>query len=226
VGRLATGAGLAGRLFGPTVAGVTVRLDGDMPESDHDDEVAAVATAVPRRRHEFLVGRACAHAALAAIGRDTGAILVGPRREPRWPPGVVGSIAHGGNWVGAVVTLATDTRGLGIDIEPVEPPLPPGVENLVLSPGDRARLPDEATLARRWAKVAFTAKECVYKALSPSTGWFVDYADVDVDIDLVTGHWRAALDERFPLAGAGLSGRFEEHGGHLFTGLRVAIETP
>ncbi|HEV2070741.1 MAG TPA: hypothetical protein VGR26_13190, partial [Acidimicrobiales bacterium] len=49
-----------------------------VPVADHRcpwaEEEAAVARAVASRRREFLSGRAAAHAALAAIGRDHGPV--------------------------------------------------------------------------------------------------------------------------------------------------------
>jgi len=202
------------------------RLDGATPDPTpvHAEEAHLLAKAVPRRRHEFLVGRVCAHAALAAIGRDDGAIAVGVRREPLWPMGVVGSIAHGGNWAGAVVAPAERVRGLGLDIEPSGSPLPPEVEDLVLTDAERRRLPSDGPRARRHAKVAFTAKECVYKALYPSTGWALEHSDVEIDLDLAGGRWTATLGGRFPHGGPGLAGRFEITDDHVFTALLVALD--
>ncbi len=214
------GPGLVERLLPPGVAGVIARIDGPLPPWPHPAEAPLVAAAAPRRRREFLVGRTCAHAALAAIGCDDGPIAVGPRREPLWPSGVVGSIAHGGDWACAVVARATHARGLGIDIEPLEPSLSPGVENLVLTPAERMRLPGDRGLA---AKVVFSAKECVYKALYPSTGWALEFSDVEIDLDLEARRWRATLDERFPLDGRDLAGRVEVADGHLFTVVLRAI---
>ncbi len=225
MGGLATGAGLIGRLFGPDVTGVMARLDGATPDPTpvQAEEARYIANAVPRRRHEFLIGRDCAHAALAAIGRDDGAIAVGARRQPLWPTGVVGSIAHGGDWAGAVVAPAEQARGLGLDIEPLEPPLPPEVADLVLIDAERRRLPAHPPQARLQAKVTYTAKECVFKALYPSTGWFLEHSDVEIDLDLATGRWNATLGEGFPQDGPPLSGRFEVVGGHLFTAVLVAL---
>ncbi len=223
MGSLATGAGLFVRLLGPEVTGVMARLDGPDPENVRPEEAALVAGAVHRRRHEFLVGRACAHAALAAVGRDIDTIAVGSRREPLWPPGIVGSIAHGGDWVGAVTAPADHARGLGLDIEPLDPPLSQGVTERVLTPAEQAGVPRDESRAGRWAKVAFTAKECVYKALYPSTGWLLGYADVEIDLDLTAGRWQATLEERFDLDGRTLQGRFEVADHHIVTAVLCAI---
>ncbi|MGI9023755.1 MAG: 4'-phosphopantetheinyl transferase family protein [Acidimicrobiales bacterium] len=202
------------RLLPPTVAGVITRIDDAMPSPD-PTEAALVTSAVARRRHEFLVGRACAHSVLAALGRDDGPIGVGSRRQPLWPDGVVGSIAHGGDWAGAVVAREPDAAGLGLDIERLEPPLAPDVEALVLSRAEKARLPADP----RASKVIFMAKECVYKALFPATGWALEFSDVQVDLDLDGGRWRADLVGR---PGPELSGRFEVADGHAFTAVLYA----
>ena len=57
-------------------------------------EEAVVRTAGPRRRAEFTAGRACARAALAALGLPAAPVLAGRAGEPRWPAGVTGSITH------------------------------------------------------------------------------------------------------------------------------------
>lgn len=216
------GPGIIERLLPPIVSGVLSRLDGSQPGSPYAEEAGVVATTAPRRRHEFLVGRGCAHDALAALNRDGRAIGVGPRREPLWPDGVVGSIAHGGLWAGAAVAPGGRARGVGLDIEPLEPPLTAGVQHLVLTTAEGSRLPGapgDAGVAVHAAKVIFTAKECVYKALFPSTGWALEFSDVEIDLDLAAGCWRAQLGERFHLEGPDLSGCFEVADGHIFTAL-------
>ena len=214
---------LLARLIPQSVSGVVAPLADALPgPPPAPAEAALVTNAVSRRQREFLAGRACAHAALAAIGCDVEVIGVGPYREPLWPEGVVGSIAHGGDWAGAVVALAGDTAGVGLDIEPLDPPLTPDVERLVLTEAERQRLPADQHQAAVSAKVVFTAKECVYKALFPSTGWRLEFSDVEIELDLAGGRWQGVLDDRFPLAGQSVAGRFEVVADHVFTAVVVA----
>ena len=187
------------------MAGV-LGLVGDA-ESPYAEERRAVEGAGRRRRQEFLTGRSCAHAALAAVGRDEGPIGVGPDRRPLWPPGVVGSIAHAGALAGAVVARAGDVWAVGFDLEPLDPPLPPEVERLV---GARADPLDPYA-----SKVAFSAKECVYKCLFPVTGRAFDFADVTVDLDPAAGRFSARV------AAASVPGRFLVDHGYIFTGLAL-----
>ena len=212
-----------GRLFPPGVTGVLAPV-GEC-DSPHAEERGAVAGAGDRRRREFLAGRACAHAALAAIGRDEGPIGVGRDRQPLWPPGVVGSISHAGDWAGAVVARASAARGVGFDFEVLDPPLGPDVERLVgvgpaAGPGGEARHP----LERYRSKIAFSAKESVYKCVYPATGWPLDFADVTVEVDLHASRfraWPAARFRQLRLVPAALEGRVVLADGYLFTGLHL-----
>ncbi len=169
-----------------------------------------------RRRVEFFAGRACAHAAVRALGQPDAPIGVGHHREPLWPASVVGSIAHGGRWGGAVAAPAHAAQGLGVDIEPLQP-LPPDVERLVLMTEELRRLPTSSPLARI---IAFSAKECVYKCLFPLTGWALEFHDVSVEVDLTGSAYRASLSHRWrrlrPDLGH-LDGGFRVRDGHVFT---------
>ncbi|HYX43772.1 MAG TPA: hypothetical protein VE760_01930 [Acidimicrobiales bacterium] len=196
-------------LFPSDAIGVLARIGDAAPL--HAQERRAVVGAGERRRREFLTGRACAHAALAALGRDEGPVPVGPRREPVWPPGVVGSIAHAGDWAGAVVAPADALWALGFDLEALDPPLTPDVERLVAV----ARDPNDPYRS----KVAFSAKECVYKCLFPATGWPLAFADVAVDLDLAGGWFQARLAD--PYRHPPLHGRLVVEHGYVFTGLAL-----
>jgi len=78
----------------------------------------SIAGAVPARIAEFAAGRHCAHQALQAFGVAADVpLLRGPRREPLWPAGLVGSITHTAGYCAAVVAPASACAGLGIDAE-------------------------------------------------------------------------------------------------------------
>lgn len=187
--------GVVARLFPPFVRGV-VAPTGPGCESRHPEERAAVAAAVERRRREFLCGRACAHAALRAIGLDHGPIAVGAGRQPVWPVGAVGSISHAGDWAGAVVARSEDAWGLGFDIEALDPPMTPDVERLVLTAAERAvPWPEDHPLAAYRSKIAYSVKETVYKAVFPRTGRRLSFEDVEVEVDAEASTARARLED-------------------------------
>lgn len=211
-------------LFPRSVAGAITPVGGGQDAPAHPDERAVVAGAAAGRRAQFLAGRACAHAALRALGRDTPVLARGPTRAPVWPPGVVGAIAHTAQHAGAVAARARDAWGLGLDLEPLAPPLDDDVERLVLSPAERAAARPAHPLGPFASKVAFCAKECVYKCVSPAAGWPLDFHDVRVRVDLPGGRFQAVVDERFRVGGAPLpplAGRFAVVGGVVLAGLRV-----
>ena len=217
-----------GQLFPPFVRGVMAPLE-HASGSRWPQERAVVGGAADRRRREFLCGRACAHAALAALGRDEGPIGVGARRQPLWPPGVVGSISHAGERVAAVVADASEAWGLGLDVERVDPPLGADVEALVLSPAERRAAAGPGPSGRHRSKFAFSAKESVYKCLFPRTGWRLGFEDATVELDLEdgtsgAGTFRAVVAPRFrspELDARSLEGRFVVADGYLFTGLAL-----
>lgn len=217
-------------LFSPGAAGVLARVADSEPSCHHPSERAAVGEAGLRRRREFLAGRACAHAALRAVGRDGHPLGRGEEREPLWPAGVVGSISHAEDLVGAVVAPAAAAWGVGLDIEPLAPPLDAAVERLVLAPAELARPPGPtARLAAHRTKIAFAAKECVYKCLFPRTRWPLELRDVTVEIDDDRCRYHALVDDRFRLAGlplAPLEGRFTLLGGHVLVGLWIGAAGP
>jgi hypothetical protein len=58
------------------------------------EKEAVISRAVDKRRREFQTVRHCARRALRELGVPPAAVLPGERREPVWPPGVVGSLTH------------------------------------------------------------------------------------------------------------------------------------
>ncbi len=103
----------------------------------------------------------------AAVGRlESGA--------PRWPGGILGSIAHDAeDVIVAVARAGGPTSSLGVDIEPAAP-LPVDLAAFVLTPGERRFCAGDALLARR----CFAVKEAVYKAINPLDGSPLEYCDI------------------------------------------------
>ena len=167
-------------------------------------EQALVRTADPRRRAEFMAGRACARTALARLGLTTAPVLAGVAGEPRWPAGVTGSITHCAGYRACAVARTTDLAGLGIDAEP-NARLPAGLIESVAGPAERAWIARQAAAAPAvcWDRLLFSAKEAVGKLWYPLTGhWlgpgqlavFADPAgtfDVQVAGSRLTGRWLA-----------------------------------
>ena len=167
------------RLF-PIEVAVCV-ADGAMyRESPHPEEATAVAGAVAKRRAEFAAGRAAARRALTRLGGPAVPLPRSERRGPVWPRGFIGSIAHCAGFCAAVVAATGAARSLGFDAE-IGTPLDDELTPIVCSPeemADCSHLPSPVT--GDWPKLAFSAKESIYKCVDPVRREFLDFLDVRV----------------------------------------------
>ena len=173
---------------------VVVEAFGDIPgEGIFPGEEDLIANAANSRRCEFVTARRCAREALATLGYAPAPIRVGPKREPLWQPGVVGSITHTTGFRAAAAALKTVCASVGIDAEQ-NVPLPDGVEEYITVAEEREMLAALAWAAPgiQWARLLFCAKEAVYKAWYPLTGRWLDFTDARLTID-PTGTFAAKL---------------------------------
>ncbi len=189
-------------------------------------EAACCAGFAPKRAAEFAAGRACAHAALAALGRDGGPLVARADRSPDWPPGIVGSISHTNGFCAAVAAPAAAFAGIGIDVE-LEDRVTPDLWELVFVSSERERLAalPEAT-RNRYASIAFCAKEAFYKCQYAITQGWVDFQDAAVDVAEATEQ-----SGRFTLRAVGtsptarltlpLSGRFRIEAGLIAAAVAI-----
>jgi 4'-phosphopantetheinyl transferase EntD len=198
----------------------------DIGAKAYPGEEAALGRAVEKRRREFLTGRACARRALAQLGIAPLAIPSGPRGEPQWPGGVVGSITHCAGCRAGAVARDTEVAALGIDAE-VDAPLPNGLlADIALAQERRwiARLESQAP-AVSWDRLLFSIKESVYKAWFPLTGRWLGFEDALVEVDRASGSFVARLRVEGPsLRGHRLrsfSGRWLAADGLLFASVAL-----
>lgn len=155
------------------------------------EESAYVAGASDARQREFALGRTCARHAMRQLGSCSRPIHRGGTGAPVWPEGLVGSISHSLHVAVAAVGLSPRPRAIGVDVESVAGVDAPMCELIAARPElDRAaRTLDAAPLTA--AGAIFSAKEAVYKCISPASGGFVDFLDLSV---------------RFEIGAAGLAG--------------------
>lgn len=159
----------------PAFASFATRTAADPISPLHEEEAATLhPRAVPDRHETFRLGRSAAHAALGAIGADTGPVLVGSSREPLWPAGVSGSISHISGIAVALIAPSVQTDGVGIDIETIRNA--PELDKQIPRPEERIwldRLPAPERTANLFA--LFSAKESIFKAFYPRAGFFFGF---------------------------------------------------
>lgn len=212
----------------PGAAVAVEAFDDDVPAPLFPAEEAMMTRSVDKRRAEFATARRCARAALAELGYPPAPLLAGPRREPLWPDGIVGSITHCAGYRAAVVARAGDLAGLGIDAEPHEP-LPDRLIDAVAAPADR----DELDRLHRshpeicWDRLLFSAKESVYKVWYPIAGRWLGFEDAEVVFDPVAATFTAKLLVPGPPFGAGtltgLTGRYAIGRGLVLTAIFLPV---
>jgi 4'-phosphopantetheinyl transferase EntD len=196
------------------------------------EEEKIISQAVDKRRNEFTTARWCAREAMTRLGRVPAPVLPGPRGEPQWPTGLVGSITHCDGYRAAVLAEADTVTTIGIDAEPNEPLLD-DVLSAVSIPGERERirtlLSDHPGV--RWDRLLFSAKESVYKAWFPLTASWLDFEDADITFDPLAGTFDARLLVTAPRSspGRGLTGfrgRWLAEQGLVLTAIAVVAAVP
>lgn len=185
----------------PWPVGAAVRRDGDggplrlFPE----EEAALSSRAVPRRREHFTLGRAAAHAALAALGAPVSPVRRGEKGEPLWPVGFTGAITHTEGVAAAVVGRDKQYAGIGVDIEPLEPGLTARAARLVCTDAENAWVheseTDEASGTRATVRrtMLFSAKEAIFKALFPVERVWLGFLDAELRWRPEAGELEATL---------------------------------
>ena len=166
------------------------------------EEEATLGQATDRRRREFVTARGCAQQALKRLGLPPSSIPIGSQGEPRWPDGVVGSITPRAGYRACALAHAGSTAAVGIDAEPHEA-LPHGVLSAITGTQERAWLTElmHAKPTTHWDRLAFSAKEAVYKTWFSLTRRRLEFEDVIVTFDTVKQIFHARLLIPDPLVG-------------------------
>lgn len=156
-----------------------------------EEEALVSHGAVPSRTSEFRLGRHAAHLAMDELGLSPQPVLRGPERQPIWPEGLVGSIAHAGDIAVAAVGRGSATLGIGVDLEGRGRYFP-DLEDEIAVEEERVALGRLDGQARRDRTIElFSAKESVFKALHPRVGEFFGFDAVRVEFE--DGHLVAHL---------------------------------
>ena len=174
-------------------------------------EKAGTERMVEKRLREFTAGRTAARAALRTLGFPATPLPIGVSRYPVWPKGSVGTISHCKGVCVAAVARTSTTRALGLDVE-LDVPLEPDLEAMVLTPEERQRLSGVNGEDRgRLGKLAFSAKESVFKCWHPIEHRWLDFLDATVAFNDEWSRWTATIlrkpERNFPSELSGLAAR-------------------
>ncbi len=179
----------------------------------------------PQRREEFILGRLCSSLAFKDyFKQDLFDLPVSPDRSPLWPRGVLGSITHSKNFVGAAVSESTRLHGIGIDFEEI------GRTKIELSSHIRG-LEDVKShkdfTTEELLTLIFSFKESLYKALYPQVKIFFGFHDAAVcEIDSIQGEFKIKLlkdlSQDFKVGHCDLfTGKFSICHGHCLSVLEI-----
>jgi 4'-phosphopantetheinyl transferase EntD len=193
-----------------------------------EEEASLSPRAIAKRRREFTAGRVCARAALERLGIRGFPLLPGPDRSPVWPPGILGSLSHCGDYCGVAIARRGAIAGVGLDVEHSRP-LQGRVIEIICTDAERRRfdsLPDLP--AGLWAMIVFNAKESAYKCYHPLTRTYLDFHDVEIDLAPATRTFTARVLKTWSAGEAApapdirtLRGRFAWSDAYVFAGVTL-----
>jgi 4'-phosphopantetheinyl transferase EntD len=149
------------------------------------EELPAFQNSVPKVRRQSGAARIAARCILGGLGFRGAALPRSLSGAPIWPSGIVGSLSHDETVAIAAIARMEHYTALGVDIEPAVP-LPPDLAGMVATAKERRRYPASVIESR----ILFVIKESIYKALNPIDGVFLDFKDVEVDLDTKRGQTR------------------------------------
>ncbi|MGY3621912.1 4'-phosphopantetheinyl transferase family protein [Bradyrhizobium sp. USDA 10063] len=140
---------------------------------------------VPKRQHEFIIGRYCAYRAVRQIQPDFDwrmQIGRGPTGAPVWPDGIIGSITHTDGHIAAAAAHRDRVDAIGIDSERIlSAEVAHEVSSLVVSTSELVRIASTTQLDPIKAlTLCFSAKESLFKCLHPLIDQYFDYLDAEV----------------------------------------------
>jgi len=201
---------------------VAVELTSEAPRAVLTElELKSISHCAEKRIQDFTRGRACARRALQELDIENFSLLSGDKREPLWPPQIVGTITHTTGFAAAVVARGSDIGAVGIDCEIVAS-VGEDLWERICTPTEQARLAQlPQTEAQQQAALIFAAKESFYKCQFPISREWVGFEDVSVDI-LDAGRLCIVPHVRLPVTDdwvASLVGRYQFRGPWVITGI-------
>jgi 4'-phosphopantetheinyl transferase EntD len=107
-------------------------------------------------------------------------------RRPDWPNEIVGSITHTNDYCAAVVARKSNCKAIGLDAEVVNK-ITPDLYHYICTAEERDRLASmNPAMRAKTAALIFSAKEAFYKCQYTLTGEFLDFRDIQLNIDALS----------------------------------------
>ena len=159
---------------------LALRAIEDCQEPRYHSDLDPMINAVTSRQREYIDGRVLARELLDRIGVNAQTIASGPKREPLWPTGIVGSISHNERSCAVVVAQNSVVTSVGIDIETIGRIDRHLWANLFTEEETEHLQQLEPAAQSRQATVLFSIKEAFYKYQYPITECWVGFSDVNV----------------------------------------------
>ena len=214
-------AGVAG-LFPPNVMTELLEIDA-VTEVLYPEENRLVEHNHARRIRDFTAGRIAARHVLAALGVSQYPLLK-DGDTTLWPEGIIGSIAHSGQYAGVAVARKPEIIALGLDIEEIA--RTSRVAAHITTPHERQLINQLAPPLRpEVISLVFSAKESLFKAIHPLVKTYFGFQNAEVEWDLPNQTYQVTLLKTlspiFPVQHT-LTGRFYMGNGYIFTGMSVS----
>ena len=128
-----------------------------------------------------MAGRYLAKLALEQLGSKNRVVSIGTNRQPIWPPAVIGSISHSGNYATAIATADARIAGLGVDVEnKIDRELSKEIEKQILDLTEIQLLDAQVEIRELLFTIIFSVKESFFKALFPLVNTYFGFEAVRI----------------------------------------------
>jgi len=187
----------------------------------YPEERLSIQNAVAKRQWEFGAGRFFARKALSKLGINNYPICKGAGGLPVWPDGIIGVISHSHNWCAVAVAKKDDLRSIGLDIETIDR-VSMQIAKKVLTPVEMEWVYACDEEAQKRLALIFSAKETVFKCITPVYGKWLRFYDMVITHDTRNQSFGVKLNEKISLEipnCSSLIGRYLMHEGNVITGL-------
>lgn len=171
-----------------------------------------------KRINEYSTGRVLMRTLLAKFGVTGLSILPGRNGAPLFPEGIAGSVSHSDEYCFVTVTNCAAVS-VGIDVQRIVP-VTVDFSEMILTDSERIAVGDEDYMERNVrTNMVFSAKESVFKSLSPKMQAITDFRDVEISFR--DRHFVS----RIPRYGLSLNGVCILRDGYIFSGISRPVNT-